>query len=103
MSLYKDSCRRPLTNAFIDKLRGHAALSGDDLAVLADECQNARDVPARHDLIREGDETGPLFVMLSGWACRYQILPEGGRQITAFPDAGRLLRHARVRVALDGP
>ena len=36
------------------------------------------------DLIREGDRPGPVFVMLEGWACRYKILPEGGRQIIAF-------------------
>jgi CRP-like cAMP-binding protein len=35
-------------------------------------------------LIREGDEPGPGYVILEGWACRYKILPEGTRQITSF-------------------
>lgn len=73
-----------MSNAFINKLSAHAALSRDDVSLLEAECANARQVPARHDLIREGDPSGPLFVMLAGWACRYQILPEGARQITAF-------------------
>lgn len=73
-----------MANAFVDKLCAHAALSTDDIALLTAECASARDVPARHDLIREGDPSGPLFVILSGWACRYQVLPEGTRQITAF-------------------
>ena len=71
-------------NAFIDKLCAHVALPPEAVALLEAECGNARDVAARVDLIREGDKPGPLFVILSGWACRYQILPEGSRQITAF-------------------
>jgi len=39
---------------------------------------------AARDLIREGDRPGPVFVVLSGWACRYKILPSGTRQITSF-------------------
>ena len=73
-----------MTNAFIDKLCAHVPLSADDIALLVAECSTARQVPARSDLIREGDPPGPFFVILSGWACRYQMLPEGGRQITAF-------------------
>lgn len=73
-----------MANAFIDKLCAHVPLSPEDVALLVAECSTARDVPARSDLIRDGDPPGPLFVMLLGWACRYQMLPEGGRQITAF-------------------
>ena len=75
---------KAMSNAFIDKLCGHVALPLEDIALLVAECANARDVPARTDLVREGDDAGPLFVVLSGWACRYQMLPEGSRQITAF-------------------
>ena len=73
-----------MSNAFIDKLTAHVALSRDDISMLEAECANARDIPARHDLIRDGDPSGPLFVILEGWACRYKMLPDGGRQITAF-------------------
>ncbi|WP_255602189.1 Crp/Fnr family transcriptional regulator [Glacieibacterium megasporae] len=73
-----------MSNAFIDKLYAHVALSPDDISLLETECAGARDVPAGHDLIREGDPSGPLFIILEGWACRYQILSEGVRQITAF-------------------
>jgi CRP-like cAMP-binding protein len=51
---------------------------------LTEACQNQRTVPARTDLIREGDKPGPGFVILEGWACRYKLLREGTRQITAF-------------------
>ena len=73
-----------MPNAFIDKIRSYVPLTPDDVDLLTAACGNVRNVPARHDLIREGDKPGAVFVMLEGWACRYKILPEGGRQIVAF-------------------
>ena len=86
-----------MVNALIRKLSAHAALPLDDVASLEGACGHQRNVPARHDLVREGDEPGPVFVILEGWACRYKLLPEGTRQITAFlmpGDCGDL--HASV-------
>lgn len=73
-----------MTNAFVKKMKTYAVLADDDLHALDKACQNSKVYPPRHDLIREGDKPGPVFVMLSGWACRYKMLPEGGRQIMAF-------------------
>ena len=73
-----------MPNAFVEKLRGYAPLDHADEAVLAAACQSPRTYPAGYDLIREGDEPGPVFVVLEGWACRYKILPGGSRQIIAF-------------------
>jgi CRP-like cAMP-binding protein len=73
-----------VANAFVEKLRGYAPLSDADAAALEAACQRARKYPAHYDLIREGDEPGPVFVVLDGWACRYKILPGGSRQIIAF-------------------
>ena len=73
-----------MSNAFVEKIRSHVNLSDGDVNLLVSACSSVRSVPARHDLIREGDKPGPVFVMLEGWACRYKLLPEGGRQITAF-------------------
>jgi CRP-like cAMP-binding protein len=73
-----------MASAFISKLRGYEFIPAADVASLEAACRVTRDCPARHDLIREGDEPGPLFVILSGWACRYKMLPDGSRQITAF-------------------
>lgn len=71
-------------NAFVTKMSGLAALDGAEKTMLADVCDPTRVYPPRHDLIREGDKPGAVFVMLEGWACRYKLLPEGGRQIMAF-------------------
>jgi len=73
-----------MANRFIDKLRGYADLSEAEVALLSSATSHPRKYPARHDLIREGDRPGPVFVMLEGWACRYKILPAGSRQVTAY-------------------
>ena len=73
-----------MTNRFIDKLRGFAQLSEEDVATLAAATARPRRMPARRDLIREGDRPGPVFVVLEGWVCRYKILPSGTRQVLAY-------------------
>jgi len=73
-----------LSNAFVTKLSGQGQLSLEDIGLLDALCGTQRNVPARQDLIREGDEPGPIFIILRGWACRYKLLPEGTRQITSF-------------------
>jgi CRP-like cAMP-binding protein len=40
--------------------------------------------PARSDFIREGEVFSGVFVVTAGHACRYKILPDGGRQILDF-------------------
>lgn len=72
-----------MTHRFINKLQGLAELSADDVAALDHALSSPRTYVARQDLIREGDEPGPMFVVLEGWACRYKILPSGARQIMA--------------------
>ena len=73
-----------LPNRFVAKLQRFAALPAEDVALLESFTATSRRIGARQDLIREGDRPGPMFVMLEGWACRYKVLPEGGRQIVAF-------------------
>jgi CRP-like cAMP-binding protein len=73
-----------MENQFIKKLRGFGALSAQDVASLSAATARPSKISARHDLIREGDRPGPMFVILDGWACRYKILPNGTRQVLAF-------------------
>ena len=73
-----------MTNAFVRKLSGLAHLAEDDVATLIASTTQVRQFAPRRDVIREGDRPGPVFVVLSGWACRYKILPSGTRQITSF-------------------
>lgn len=73
-----------MSNALANKLSGYIALNASEIDLLVTATANSRAVGAHRDLIREGDEPGPAFVVLEGWACRYKILPDGSRQIMAF-------------------
>lgn len=73
-----------MENRFVRKMSGMAELADRDIAVLEAATANPLRYGARQGLIREGDAPGPVFAMLEGWACRYQILPSGTRQIMAF-------------------
>ena len=41
-------------------------------------------VSARSDLVREGEGVGCLYIIQEGWAYRYKMTQDGGRQITAI-------------------
>lgn len=73
-----------MANAFVRKLSGFARLGQADVDTLVALTSAPRRFLRRQDVIREGDPPGPLLVVLSGWACRYKVLPSGGRQIMAF-------------------
>jgi len=73
-----------MPNRFVKKMSRLAQLSTDDVATLTIATANPSNFGPREDIIREGDEPGPLLVIIEGWACRYKILPNGSRQIMAF-------------------
>ncbi len=73
-----------MTNRFIDKLRGYVPLDEADVEQLTRLTARSRLIKPRHDLIRDGDRPGPVFVMIEGWAYRYKVLPSGTRQVLAF-------------------
>ena len=73
-----------MANRFVQKLSVYASLTDADRAALERVTAHPRRVASKKDLIREGDQPGPVFVMLDGWAMRYKILPNGSRQVVAF-------------------
>ncbi|MDQ3139107.1 MAG: Crp/Fnr family transcriptional regulator [Pseudomonadota bacterium] len=73
-----------MVNHFVQKLKSLVDLTAADVAALEVATSQTRTYAPRQDLIREGDRPGPVFVVLDGWACRYKMLPNGARQITAF-------------------
>ena len=73
-----------MANRFVDKLRGFAKLTDAEAAALEAATAHPSTYALRKDIIREGDRPGPVIVMLSGWAIRYKVLPNGSRQIMAF-------------------
>jgi CRP-like cAMP-binding protein len=73
-----------MTNLLIRKLSRVIKLSDDDERLLTSLCGNTRQLPAKRDIIREGDRPDHVRLVLEGWAGRYKVLPSGARQITAF-------------------
>ena len=66
------------------RLEAFARLSPDDRAAIGRISKVTRVVPARRDLIREGEKPQFVHLMVDGWACRYKTLPDGRRQIVAI-------------------
>jgi CRP-like cAMP-binding protein len=67
------------------RLQAYTKLSQSDLEAIDLLSRRAiRQVPARRDLIREGDQPKSVFIVLNGWACRYKQLPDGRRQVVGF-------------------
>lgn len=73
-----------MPNPFVNKLRGFVDLNDQEVGVLERATAHSRQERKGKDLIREGDQPGPVFVILDGWAFRYKVLPNGSRQIMAF-------------------
>jgi CRP-like cAMP-binding protein len=73
-----------VNNPWVRKLRLFADVSVEDERFLNDLVRNARTVPARQDIISQGDLSECLYVVVEGAACRYKMLPDGRRQIMAF-------------------
>ncbi len=73
-----------MANPFISKLEYGADLNDEDRARLAAISSSGVDVDAHQDLILEGDAPGCVHLVRTGFACRYKLLPDGGRQIMAF-------------------
>lgn len=74
-----------MPNPIARKLELFKPFSKDERAALLRLATGrVRQLPARTDIIREGDAPQSIYLFISGWACRYKELPDGRRQITAF-------------------
>jgi CRP-like cAMP-binding protein len=73
-----------LENVLTRKLQLFGELPSEDRRLLDEIVSSPVAVPADQDLIREGDRPEHVHVILSGLACRSQMLRSGRRQITAF-------------------
>ncbi|HEX6072116.1 MAG TPA: Crp/Fnr family transcriptional regulator [Sphingomicrobium sp.] len=68
----------------IAKLATVADLHEADVESLVALCDDERIVPARENIVSEGERPEHVHVILEGWAARYKILANGSRQIVAF-------------------
>lgn len=73
-----------MDHPLIAKLQRFGNLTQDDVELLSGLNEDVRSFSARRDIICEGEKPDHVHLMLEGWSCRYQLLPDEGKQITAF-------------------
>lgn len=73
-----------MENLLTRKLEKFTALSADDRHLLDDIVKPTRILMARMDIIREGQASKDVRLILEGFACRYKLLKSGKRQIVAY-------------------
>lgn len=71
-------------NPVIAKLATVADLHDSDVQKLLALCRDVRTVPAKHDILSEGERPDHVHVIAEGWAARYKTLRNGARQIVAY-------------------
>ncbi|SDO32664.1 cAMP-binding domain of CRP or a regulatory subunit of cAMP-dependent protein kinases [Methylobacterium phyllostachyos] len=76
------------TELLARKLDGCVRLNEAERAAILDLPYTVRNLPARHDIVRFGDQPSQCCLVLQGWVSRYAALSEGERQILSFYIAG---------------
>ena len=71
-------------NPFLRKLALRADLDEADRAALDAATSATAQVEAGRDLVSEGERPDAAYVILQGFACRYKLVPDGGRSILAY-------------------
>jgi CRP-like cAMP-binding protein len=66
------------------KLEQHTKLPDVDRDLLSRMLTDIRTFDGRRDIIRVGEDPEFVHLMIEGWSCRYSIVDDGRRQITAF-------------------
>lgn len=86
---------------FARKLAAHVTLTQEDLAVLAEIYRRRRGFAVGTNLLCQGQAAASAYVIASGWAASYKMLPDGTRQIVDFRVPGDLvgLGSVMLRVA----
>lgn len=75
----------------LDVLAHPTAISNDDRRLLQSLDIKIREYPPRTVIRRYGEHQNRTFLIRSGWACTYLLLPDGGRQISDYHVRGDLL------------
>ena len=75
----------------IDKLSAYLPLSQDEVSFLRDLHGSRRQIYRHRDIIAQGRPYQSVFILCSGFAWRYKILPDGKRQLLSFALPGDLI------------
>lgn len=91
-----------MDNVLTRKLEHFAPLPAADRQLLDEIVLPTRDVPARSDLIREGQSSDTVRLIIHGLAYRYKNLANGRRQVVAYLIPGDFCDlHVHVLKAMD--
>lgn len=82
------NARGVVGNPLTEKLRAFVRFSQKDVQLLDELIVADREVGARTDIIQEGDKPSDVHLVISGFACRYKLMPGGKRHIMAYLIAG---------------
>jgi len=72
------------THPMLLRLQQHAKIPYADRNLLDRLLTDIRTIDGRRDIIRVSENSEFVHLMVDGWACRYSIIDDGRRQITAF-------------------
>lgn len=72
------------SNPLVSKLEYGTTLSDEDRARLEKLCEHTVEVSARKSIIEEGDKPDDVHLVMQGLGCRYTLLENGNRSITAL-------------------
>ncbi|WP_354269377.1 cyclic nucleotide-binding domain-containing protein [Bradyrhizobium japonicum] len=73
-----------MPNPLTRKLELFGELPAEDRRLLDAVATGRRSVPAKTNIIQEGDAPTDVHLVLSGFACRSKVLANGRRQIFAY-------------------
>jgi len=91
-----------VTNPFLLNLERRDRLSDAERRIVETISQRTRRVPAKRDIVREGDRPTESCLVLSGFSARYNVLNDGRRQITAIHIPGEFVDlHSLLLARLD--
>jgi CRP-like cAMP-binding protein len=96
-----------MDDALTRKLNTFLPLSPKEVKFLAEIQSSPVSVKPGKLLVEEGQTGHRAFVLQSGWACSYKMLPDGGRQIISFPIpgdcVGYVARYCEPRIIRSQP
>ncbi|MCF4126268.1 Crp/Fnr family transcriptional regulator [Methylobacterium sp. SyP6R] len=78
-------------DAVLRQLSGYAPLTSDEEGLLRQVTARPVPVPARAELVRDGEAAPRAQVLMEGWACRQRLLADGRRQIVVVLLPGDLI------------
>ena len=79
------------TFPLIDKISSYLPLSPAEISFLRDLHGSRRQIDRHRDIIAQGRPYRSVFILCSGFAWRYKILPDGKRQLLSFALPGDLI------------